>query len=349
MEARICGRCGDHHVGASSPHARVNRLESPGSALAGSGHRLTGDTVSKFRPKLELVFYTDVPRLDTTTLTNLGGQVAGKARVHELAKELNTTSKAVLQLLAELGDYANSAASIVEAPVADQIRRRRGHAATPAGWQQSRRRQYPRNNPYQDLGRPEIDHRQAVDGPVRPPAAHRPNAFATPRPRRSISEIPPPPLPPLLARPRRPRREWWRGAAPSAFTEYILHALILPRRDEDAPVAKPPWRYFEDEVKEAQEIASKWSACMLAGMDYDEILEWRETLDRFSSRAWLLPPRDGSPDDAIALRAAGIEPTDLRWRYGDETAGTLPERLARGQMTIDEVILEAKYRRGDAV
>jgi hypothetical protein len=275
--------------------------------------------------------------------------VAGKARVHELAKELNITSKDVLQLLAELGEYVKSAASIVEVPVADQVRRKCGGTAAPTGWQQGRRRQYPRNNPYQDLGQPEINHRQAADCPVPPPAPRRPNVFGMPRPRRAVSGIPMPPPPLLVARPRRPRREWWRGAEPSAFTKYILDELILPRRDEDAPVPTPPWPYFQDEVKEAQEIASKWSTCVLAGMGYDEILEWRETLDRFSSRAWLPPHRGGSPDDAIALHAAGIEPVDLGWRYGDETAGTLPERLARGQMTIDEVILEAKYRRGDAV
>ena len=40
----------------------------------------------------------------------LGGQVAGKTRVHEFAKELNITSKDVLRLLAELGEYVKSAA-----------------------------------------------------------------------------------------------------------------------------------------------------------------------------------------------------------------------------------------------
>jgi translation initiation factor IF-2 len=119
--------------------------------------------------------------------------VAGKARVHELAKELNITSKDVLQLLAGLGEYVKSAASIVEAPVADQVRRKCGGTAAPAGWQQGRRRQYPRNNPYQDLGRPEINHRQAADGPVRPPAPHRPKVFGMPRPRRAVSGIPMPP------------------------------------------------------------------------------------------------------------------------------------------------------------
>jgi translation initiation factor IF-2 len=48
--------------------------------------------------------------------------VAGKARVHELAKELGVTSKEVLNKLAEQGEYVKSASSTVEAPVARRLR-----------------------------------------------------------------------------------------------------------------------------------------------------------------------------------------------------------------------------------
>ena len=48
--------------------------------------------------------------------------VAGKARVHELAKELGVTSKEVLKKLADLGEYVKSASSTVEAPVARKLR-----------------------------------------------------------------------------------------------------------------------------------------------------------------------------------------------------------------------------------
>jgi translation initiation factor IF-2-like protein len=47
---------------------------------------------------------------------------AGKARVHELAKELGVTSKDVLKKLADLGEYVKSASSTVEAPVARKLR-----------------------------------------------------------------------------------------------------------------------------------------------------------------------------------------------------------------------------------
>ena len=48
--------------------------------------------------------------------------MAGKARVHELAKELGVTSKDVLSKLSELGEFVKSASSTVEAPVARRLR-----------------------------------------------------------------------------------------------------------------------------------------------------------------------------------------------------------------------------------
>jgi translation initiation factor IF-2 len=48
--------------------------------------------------------------------------VAGKARVHELAKELGVQSKTVLAKLKEMGEFVKSASSTVEAPVARRLR-----------------------------------------------------------------------------------------------------------------------------------------------------------------------------------------------------------------------------------
>jgi len=48
--------------------------------------------------------------------------VAGKARVHELAKELGVDSKTVLAKLKEMGEFVKSASSTVEAPVARRLR-----------------------------------------------------------------------------------------------------------------------------------------------------------------------------------------------------------------------------------
>jgi translation initiation factor IF-2 len=58
--------------------------------------------------------------------------VAGKARVHELAKELGLPSKEVLAKLNELGEFVKSASSTVEAPVARKLREAFPAAAAPA-------------------------------------------------------------------------------------------------------------------------------------------------------------------------------------------------------------------------
>ncbi|HEY0357309.1 MAG TPA: translation initiation factor IF-2 N-terminal domain-containing protein, partial [Mycobacteriales bacterium] len=48
--------------------------------------------------------------------------MAGKARVHELAKELGVESKVVMAKLKELGEFVKSASSTVETPVARRLR-----------------------------------------------------------------------------------------------------------------------------------------------------------------------------------------------------------------------------------
>ena len=48
--------------------------------------------------------------------------MAGKARVHELAKELGVSSKDVLARLNDQGEFVKSASSTVEAPVARRLR-----------------------------------------------------------------------------------------------------------------------------------------------------------------------------------------------------------------------------------
>ena len=45
-----------------------------------------------------------------------------KPRVHELAKELGTTSKDVLAKLESLGEFVRSASSTVEAPVVRRVK-----------------------------------------------------------------------------------------------------------------------------------------------------------------------------------------------------------------------------------
>ncbi|WP_078311039.1 MULTISPECIES: translation initiation factor IF-2 [unclassified Mycobacterium] len=58
--------------------------------------------------------------------------MAGKARVHELAKELGVTSKEVLARLSDQGEFVKSASSTVEAPVARRLREAFGGGDKPA-------------------------------------------------------------------------------------------------------------------------------------------------------------------------------------------------------------------------
>ncbi|KAA0023291.1 translation initiation factor IF-2 [Antrihabitans cavernicola] len=58
--------------------------------------------------------------------------MAGKARVHELAKELGVTSKELLAKLKEQGEFVKSASSTVEAPVARRVRESYSASTSPA-------------------------------------------------------------------------------------------------------------------------------------------------------------------------------------------------------------------------
>ncbi|AYF77301.1 translation initiation factor IF-2 [Nocardia yunnanensis] len=59
--------------------------------------------------------------------------MAGKARVHELAKELGVTSKELLARLKEQGEFVKSASSTVEAPVARRLRESLAPKSAPSG------------------------------------------------------------------------------------------------------------------------------------------------------------------------------------------------------------------------
>jgi Translation initiation factor IF-2, N-terminal region len=284
--------------------------------------------------------------------SNSGGHVPGNTRVSALAKELGITSMDALTLLTELGEYVKSASSTVEAPAADALRRRcggsdrPGPAVTPtAGWRRGGHRNYPRNNPYMDLGKTEIDHLQAADHAPQGERAPRAPRRSAPRPPGANEQQPGPPAP-LVVQPRRPRRDWYRDAEPSEFDRHVLDRIIVPRRDEYSRPPQPPWRYFEDEVHEARDITARWMPLLLHGMDYEEILDWRECLDPLSTRSFIVEYAD-APEDAIALHTAGVTPRDLRWRPEDHGWGTLPDRLRRCQMSVDEVITEVGYRRAE--
>ncbi|QOC93023.1 translation initiation factor IF-2 [Micromonospora craniellae] len=114
--------------------------------------------------------------------------MAGKARVHELAKELGVESKTVLAKLKEMGEFVKSASSTVEAPVARRLRNAfvaSGGAGAPAAPP------------------------SAAPAPAAPPSA-------APAPAAAPTPPPTPGEPRVTAKPTPPRRPAMPGPKPKA-------------------------------------------------------------------------------------------------------------------------------------
>ncbi|MDQ2710391.1 MAG: translation initiation factor IF-2 N-terminal domain-containing protein, partial [Actinomycetota bacterium] len=94
--------------------------------------------------------------------------MAGKARVHELAKELGVTSKQVLSKLQDMGEYVKSPSSTVEAPVARKLRESMASASNGAGKPTTRGR---RPSPAGVASVPVADSALAVASPAPAPVA----------------------------------------------------------------------------------------------------------------------------------------------------------------------------------
>ncbi|MEU3270649.1 translation initiation factor IF-2 [Saccharomonospora sp. NPDC006951] len=118
--------------------------------------------------------------------------MAGKARVHELAKELGVTSKEVLAKLKEQGEFVKSASSTVEAPVA---RRLRDAFTTKDGKQGGRSRQAAQGG--NGSGGSNGSAPSAKPAPPAPnrPTPPAPNKQATPQPGQSQAPKPGPAAP----------------------------------------------------------------------------------------------------------------------------------------------------------
>ncbi|MBY8859738.1 translation initiation factor IF-2 [Nocardia sp. CA2R105] len=129
--------------------------------------------------------------------------MAGKARVHELAKELGVTSKELLATLKEQGEFVKSASSTVEAPVARRLRESFASKSAPANG--SGKSGGPRPGPGQS----------ARPGP-------KPSSGATPGPRPGPRPTPAPAPAPA----QQPEAPAAKAPAPAP-------------RSENAPAAKP--------------------------------------------------------------------------------------------------------------
>ncbi|WP_199439035.1 translation initiation factor IF-2 [Umezawaea beigongshangensis] len=178
--------------------------------------------------------------------------MAGKARVHELAKELGVTSKEVLTKLADQGEYVKSASSTVEAPVARRLRdaytkneskpkpggARPGPPKPAAPAQQSGGS--PENRPQEN--RPAAPGRPGpVPGRPGPMPGPRPAAPKPPAPKQETAPAPQPAAPAAQApaAPAAPAPAAQAPAAPAAQPQQQAPAAAAPRAPQASRPAGP--------------------------------------------------------------------------------------------------------------
>ncbi|MFF3223170.1 translation initiation factor IF-2 [Nocardia suismassiliense] len=174
--------------------------------------------------------------------------MAGKARVHELAKELGVTSKELLATLKEQGEFVKSASSTVEAPVARRLRESFATKSAPANGNKSGSRPGPSSS-----ARPAA--KPAGGGPrpgPRPPApAPAPAAAAqetvreasAPRTSEGPAVKPGPaarPTPPPAAKPAAAQESAPAAPAAAASTEATASSAPAPAGPRPTPNAARP-------------------------------------------------------------------------------------------------------------
>ncbi len=154
--------------------------------------------------------------------------MAGKARVHELAKELGVTSKEVLARLSEQGEFVKSASSTVEAPVARRLRESFG-GGKPA----------PEKTAGNGAGATKAAAKAAAPAPAKPaapkpaapPAPEPPPAPAPEPPQAGSTDAPASPAPTPGPRPAAPK--------PAARTPRVGNNPFSSAQPVDRPIPRP--------------------------------------------------------------------------------------------------------------
>ncbi|MCH9761885.1 MAG: translation initiation factor IF-2 [Actinomycetia bacterium] len=163
--------------------------------------------------------------------------MAGKARVHELAKELGVTSKEVLARLNDQGEFVKSASSTVEAPVARRLRESFG-GAKPAAEKVTSSGNGAPVKPATAKTTP------AAPKPAAPPAAQAPTPAAPAQPAAAAPEAAPPARPASSPRPGpapSPRPGPTPGGAPkpAARTPRVGNNPFSSQQPVERPAPRP--------------------------------------------------------------------------------------------------------------
>ncbi|GAA3461881.1 translation initiation factor IF-2 [Saccharothrix longispora] len=152
--------------------------------------------------------------------------MAGKARVHELAKELGVTSKELLTKLADQGEYVKSASSTVEAPVARRLRD--AYAKNDAKPKSSGARPAP--------PKPQVP-ASSGDAPRPGAPAGKPGPRPVPGPK-PMAQKPPAPAP--AAQAPAPAAQTPAAQAPAPTQQPKAPAAPAPTQQPKAPAAQAP-------------------------------------------------------------------------------------------------------------
>ncbi|WP_405139030.1 translation initiation factor IF-2 [Nocardia sp. NBC_01388] len=231
--------------------------------------------------------------------------MAGKARVHELAKELGVTSKELLARLKEQGEFVKSASSTVEAPVARRLRESVAPKSTPAN-----------GSAKPAAGKP-------GDQAPRPAAKPAPGASSGPRPGAPRPSAPAPAAP-APAAPKAPAAS--EQAAPAANAEASGPRPGAPRPAAPAPAPKPA-------VRETPAPAAASEAPAAAAAPQQQGQRPTPGAPRPAQPAPAAEARPAAaqaaaPAPSAAPRPAGPKPGPKAPRVGNNPFSSAPERPA---------------------
>ena len=167
--------------------------------------------------------------------------MAGKARVHELAKELGVTSKEVLARLSEQGEFVKSASSTVEAPVARRLRESFGGGKAPQAAAQDGNGAAAKSSSVATAPAKAVSAKAAAAAPA-PPAAAAPPAAPAPAPAQPSAPAASAPAP-SPARPAPtpggPRPGPAPGPRPAPRTPRVGNNPFSTAQPVDRPIPRP--------------------------------------------------------------------------------------------------------------
>ncbi|GAA1943249.1 translation initiation factor IF-2 [Amycolatopsis minnesotensis] len=227
----------------------------------------------------------------------------GKARVHELAKELGVTSKDVLAKLKEQGEFVKSASSTVEAPVARRLRDALGGKSGKPGGRGGAKKPAPMPGP-------------PSNGATPAPPAPKPAASADPAP---VSQAPQAP-----AKPSGPAAV--PGPKPGPKPPAPAPAPVAEPAPEPAAAKAPA-----PESKPAPEAPAQQAPAAQAGNQPGSVVPPKPQGPKpVGPKPGPRPPRPGNNPFGVGAGSPAPRPSAPRPGGGQQGGGDRPQRPGGG-------------------